>query len=613
MKTRKDYIDLLKKASDSYYNDEPVMTDEEFDNLRDEFEKQFPGDSFLKEVGSKVRSSFKVTKHEIPMGSLLKVNTESETLFWIEKYAQNKEFIWSEKIDGLSISLYYEKGEFKKAVTRGDGVEGEDVTENVRRMQFTKKLKFPFTGFVRGEIVLEKKDYETFFSDMKNPRNAAAGSVRRIDGQRCEHLKIFTYWIDGEYSKEEERFLKLKELNLKTPAFGIAQNISEIQKVWEKYESGVRDKTPYEIDGLCLYVNSVADQDELGIIDNRPRYARAYKFSPQSATSRIESVEWFVGRTGRVTPVAKITPVNVAGALITNISLHNVAEIERKGILINQIVHIERKGDVIPQITKVVGGGTPIVIPTVCPCCSTTLVRDEIFITCPNKSCPEQEVQSLLFWLKTLDIKGFGDKMVQKLYETNKVRKIKDFYTLSEKDISGLERSGEKLAQKLIKELHSKTSLEPEVFIKALGMEDFGEGVAKLLLEKHRFESIFSLAKEDLLLIHGIGDETAKKVVSGLRDNKSQIESLLKIVSLKEKTQGPLSGQTFCFTGFRDKEKESLIKSLGGSMKDTVNKTLNYLITKDLESGSSKIEKAKSNGVKVITLEELGTLLKDVN
>lgn len=612
-KTEKEYIKLLEQASDAYYNSEDtVMTDEEFDNLRDEFKALYPKSKYLKEVGAKSKqSSFKKVKHRIPMGSLLKTNTPEETKFFHEKYALSKEVCWSEKLDGLSISLLFEKGEFTQAITRGDGIEGEDVTENVRKMKFRKTLKSKYSGDIRAEIILPLDTFKKEFSDKANPRNAASGAVRRLDGERCEHLEVYCYYIDGDYKTEMERFDSIKSLGLDTPKHGLCKNFDEIQKVWERYEKKDREKAPYEIDGIVLFVNDVATQDELGIVDGRPRYARAYKFSAQSAVTEIEEVIWQVGRTGRITPVAKIRPVNVAGATISNVSLHNLAEIKRKNLQLNQVVYVERKGDVIPQITKSIGEGTQIEILKKCPSCDSRLVEEDIFLLCKNsKNCPEQEIQNLIFWITALDIKGFGDKMVRKLFEQGLVKSPSDFYSLKEEDIAGIERSGDRLAKKLITELHSKKEVEPELFIKAIGMEDFGEGVAKLILEKHRFQDLFSLTEEQLLDIHGIGEETAKKVVVGLKENKVKIKELLKIISLKEKKQGSLSGKSFCFTEVRDKELEKRIKEMGGVISDSVNKNLSYLIVKSLEGSSSKKEKAKKLNIPMVVITEIDKILE---
>lgn len=608
IKKESEYIKILKKASNDYYNEQPSMSDEEFDKIYDEFKKLYPKSKYFKTVGSEVSSNIKKVKHEILMGSLLKINNIEELNFWFNKYAEKNEIVWSEKVDGLSISLYYENGIFKQAVTRGDGSVGEDVTENIKKSNLLKKLRNNYTGFIRGEVFLTKKNFDKYFSDKINPRNAASGTLRRLDGERSEYLDIVCYWLNESFKNEKDRLDKIKSLGLQTPKYGLCKDLESIQKVWKNYEDGKRDSSDYEIDGICLYINSVKIQEELGIIDNRPRYARAYKFSPKEAITTLESVEWQVGRTGRITPVAKVIPVNVAGALITKVSLHNIAEIKRKNIKINSVVHIERKGDVIPQITKSVGGTKDIKLINKCPSCRSELVRDEIFLSCLNKECPKQNILSLLFWLKTLDIKGFGDKMVEKLFMTGKVLKIEDFYSLTEKDISSLERSGEVLSKKLIEELNSKRTIDPEIFIKGLGINGFGEGDSKLVLNKYSFNQLLDLDYESLLEIDGIGEETAKKAIEGLKDKKNEIRSLLKFITLKEKVDGKLSGKSYCFSGFRDKNLENKIKENGGTVTDSFNKNLSALIVKSEQESSSKIEKAKKNNIKIIELSKVDSI-----
>jgi DNA ligase (NAD+) len=612
-KTEQQYIQELKEASEAYYNsDETQMSDEAFDNLRDEFLKLYPKSDYLKEVGSKVKSTLKMVKHRIPMGSLLKINTPDELQFWHQKYGAGEPVLWSEKLDGLSISLFFKDGKFTQAITRGDGIEGEDVSENVRKMKFLKKLKSSYTGDVRAEIVLSKENYKKYFSEKANPRNAAAGTVRRLDGDRCEHLELFCYYLEGEFETELEKFEAIEKLGLKTPKYGVCKTEKEIQSLWEKYEKTLRQSGAYDIDGICLFTNSIAAQQELGIVDGRPRYARAYKFSSESAVSKVEDVVWQVGRTGQVTGVAKITPVNLAGAVISSVSLHNLAEIKRKNIQLGQVIVVERKGDVIPQITKTIGEGSELNIPTKCPSCQSKLVKEEIYLMCMNSNeCTAQRVGNLLFWMEVLDIKGFGEKMVQKLYEQGLVKDPSDFYSLKESDLSTLERSGEKLAKKLLQELHSKKEVEPDLFIKGIGMEDIGSSVSKLILQKHKFNDIFSLSEEDLLKIHGIGEETARKFVSGVKSNSDKIKKLMKIITLKEKKEGKFSGKSFCFTEVRDKALEQKLKDMGGTISDSVNKSLSYLIVKSASGTSSKIEKAKKNNVPIIEIANIDSLFQE--
>lgn len=604
-KSAKFYTEILDKASKDYYLNQPSMSDEDFDNLLEEFKKIYPNHDYFKKVGSKIiESNFIKTKHQIPMGSLMKINQKEELDQWFLKYAKKNPILWSEKIDGLSISLKFVDGSFTQAITRGDGEVGEDVTQNVNKMKFVKKLKQKFSGHIRGEIFLKKSDFENHLNHFANPRNASAGIVRRLDGEQSEFLSIYCYWIEGNFENESDRFKKIEELGLKTPNWGLCKNEDQIQSVWKDYEDKKRNDLDYEIDGICLYINDVSIQDELGIIDNRPRFARAYKFSPQSAVSKLLGINWQAGRTGRITPVAQIEPVNVAGAVISNVSLHNLAEINRLGIKKGSIIHVSRAGDVIPKITKALEGKGGLDIPHNCPACNHEVVREDIFLICPNVLCSAKRIESLLFWIKTLDVKGFGDKMIAKLYEKKLVLEIKDFYKLTDKDIADLDRSGEKIAQKLIKALHDKKEIEAPIFLKALGIEDFGESVAKLILDKYPFSKIFNLNTKDLTEIHGIGPETAQKVVSGLKERKKEIDNLLKVIKILEKSEGVLSGKSYCFSEFRDKNLEMKIKSNGGTISDSVNKGLTALIVKNKNGTSSKIEKAKKYGIEVWNLEE---------
>lgn len=291
-------VALIKYHKHLYYNETPEISDSAFDSLIKELKKLDPTHEELSKVGAKVSSKLKKVKHKIPMNSLEKVNTFDEVTEWFEKHI-NETILWSEKIDGLSLEVHFEKGEFTQAVTRGDGFIGEDVTHTAANIPFLKKLKKSYTGQIRGEVKLDKAIFEAHFKDKKNPRNAASGLLRRLDSEKSEFLSVKFYQIDLDVKTEEEKMIFIESLGLDTPAWGLCKNVKEIQKVWSLYQNQKREKLPYEIDGLVLTHNLISQQHELGSISNRPRFARAYKFESEGDGTILRKVIRQVGRTGK--------------------------------------------------------------------------------------------------------------------------------------------------------------------------------------------------------------------------------------------------------------------------------------------------------------------------
>lgn len=618
-KTAEEYVKVLKAADDAYYNKDEnsdLMSDAVYDTLKDEFLERFPEHEYSKEIGAVVKSSaFSKIQHEIPMGSQSKVNTLEELKDWVKKTKEKVgdfSFFVSEKLDGFSLALKY-KEKLEQAISRGDGVVGEDLTNNAKKIkEVPSKISVDKKTQVRGETILKKSVYEKHFSDKANPRNAAAGTIRRLDGERCEHLSYRAYdlLIEGEdFSTEEEKFKRLKDLGFKVPSHKLCKTIEEVQAFYESYEQKLRAQEDLEMDGLIVTVNEIKKQKTLGIISNKPRYSRAYKFSAQSGLTVIKEVVWQVGRTGRITPVAKTDPVKVAGVTISSVTLHNLSEIEKLGVKIGQTVEVLRAGDVIPKIVKVINEkGTKIKVPTACPVCGEKTSVGEIFLTCENSNCEAKLYHSLVHWVKSLDIKGFGQELVDRLQEEGLVGEPADFYKLTVDEVAGLERMGTKSAEKVLKELNSKKELSIPTFIKALGIAQISEKTIELLLPTHpSLEDILKSKEEELAKIHGIGEITAKLLLEGLRIRKDIIKNLLEFITLKKPkivVGGKLQGQSFCFTGVRDKNLEVTIVELGGKIASGVSSSLSYLVAKDPEENSSKLKKARELKIPIITLEQ---------
>lgn len=622
--SEKEYIDFLTEASEKYYNDgESIVSDQEFDRIYDEFKAKYPKSKYLKQVGAAASNLFKKVKHSIPMGSQSKVNTAEELKDWFDKSNEKvnkniKELFISEKVDGFSLSLTYNK-DFTQAITRGDGVTGEDVSQNVIKIpSVPKKIKLSQKITIRGEAVLFKKKFEELFKDKANPRNAAAGVIRRLDGERCEHLTFLAYdiLIDGkEVKSEKEKFELLKEMGFTTPKYTICKNLTEVNSLWEKYSSNLREASEYEMDGLIVCINDCSLQEVLGIIDQRPRFSRAYKFSSQLGQSTVLDIVFFAGRTGRITPVAQIEPIFLGGVTIQNLTLHNLSELKKLGVSKGCVIELKRAGDVIPKVERVVTkSATPLEIPSKCPSCGEKTVEEDKFLMCHNEDCDAKHYETLLHWVKTLEIKGFGEELVSQLNEAGLVASPVDFYKLTVETISSLDRRGEKSATKVLAELNSKRELEYPIFIKALGIINFSDKTAEMV-QPHfpTLDKLSSATAEELEKIHGVGEIVAKAIVKGLKQRKKTIAGLMKYITIKPytppKAGGKLKDKSFCFTGVRDKNLEKKIVELGGKIASGVSKELTYLVAKDPEENSSKLVKARSLDVKILTLTEASALV----
>lgn len=614
-KTAKEYLEVLTAADEAYYNSEEIiLSDKEYDALRDEFEAAYPDHKYFKTVGS-LNPAFEKVEHKIPMGSQSKVNSKEELEDWeksILKKIKKDKFLVSEKIDGFSLSLNYEKGKLVQGITRGDGTTGEDVTRNVQKIKGVPlELKEKITATFRGEAVLFLKDFKEKYSDKANPRNTATGIIRRLDGEGSENLNFLCYDILMDLD-ESEKFDKIEKLGFKTPKYFICEDLKAINKVWQDYENKKRDEAEYEIDGLVVAVNKKTNQDILGIINQRPRFSRAYKFSSQSGTSYVRKVNWFVGRTGRITPVAEVDPVKIAGVIISNVTLHNLSEIKKLGVGIDSKVSIKRAGDVIPKIELTMEKGSPIKIPSHCPSCQQKTEVQEIFLWCKNLDCPEQRFEFVLHWVKSLDIKGFGQELVRQLFDKGLLKAPSDFYELKLEDISTLEGRGDKSAKKVLDALNAKKKISLPLLLKGLGFEGISEKTVELIQETYpTLKDMKAADIKELEKIKGVGSITAKSFIKGLKDYSKEIDRLLKKLEL----EGPmnktseLAGKSFCFTGVRDKNMEKIIKEKGGEIASGVSKNLTYLVADDPDGTSSKIKKAKDLDIKIITLEDLKTIV----
>lgn len=621
MKKPEDYVEILRRYDFAYHTlGNPEVEDSVYDALKQEFLQLYPDHPYLKEIGAPVEISlegFKKAAHEIPMGSQNKASTESEFRTWANKSCVDGIFCVSEKLDGLSVSVTYWSGRLRQAITRGDGLTGYDITRNVMKMNIPKVLPVNITVTLRGEIILSKQNFQRFFSSQKNPRNAAVGLTKRLDGEGCEHLDILFYGISEgiNFTKEHQKFDYLnKTLKVKTP-FYKKTVLEDVVKIHEEYEQTKREVCNYEMDGLIVCVDDINRQLFLGETDRIPKYSIAYKFTSQSKSSVIKAINVQVGRTGNLTPVAVIDPVTIAGATITNVTLHNYAEIDRLNLKIGSEVEVKRSGDVIPKITRVLnfGNGDEVKVPTNCPVCDSKVVFNGIQAKCPNGNCPAKITRSLIHWLTTLDVMHFGERLVEQLEERGLLNDVSDFYKLKPEDIANIEGRGIVIAQKVLDELKAKKEMSLGQFLAALSIPTISDKTGKLLSSEFRnLENILNLREEDLVKVPGIAEISAKSIIKGIESKKDIIQKVKPFIVIKEvqKISSSLSGKTFCFTGVRpDKSLEEQIEAHGGKIISGVSKNLSYLVTNEA-STSGKSSKAKSLGIPVISMFDLENLLK---
>lgn len=612
---------LLRKYKDAYYNGTPLVSDAAYDALEDELRELDPQHALLASVGAPAAAvtSWEKARHAIPMGSLNKAVNEEEFRAWAtlcDKLGQKdklkaitNDLFVTEKLDGLSLAVTYDKGKLVDAITRGDGEIGERILSNARRMKgVPAKLAKPVSVTVRGEIILKISDMKKHFPGAANPRNQASGTSKRFDGVGSEHLTVLFYDLDGEDTKTEEaKFARLKALGLGVPNF-VATDLAGALAEHAAYSKTKRANLDYEIDGLVVRANDTHAQHMLGELGNRPRAATAYKFASQAKITKLVDIVWETGSSGRVSPVAVVDPVDLAGATVRRASLHNAGNVVELGIGIGDEVLVSRRNDVIPYIEEVVTHkGKPAKPPTKCATCKVALDKSGEYLVCRNISCQALVEGRIENWIDALGVLEWGDKLITQLVDAKLVKEPADLYKLQAKDIANLERRGMIIGQKVIDNLRAQLPLSLPKFLAALGIENFGLQTAKAIVSAG-FDSLDKVqaAKEsEIAAIPGVGPAKGKAVIEGLKKRKAEIGRLVAagITPVAKSASGPLAGKSFCFTGALSKprkEYEQLVEDKGGTLLNGVTKELNYLIMADPLSGSSKAQKAAKYGTQCI-------------
>ena len=659
VKRLKELANEIEKHNNLYHNlDKPIISDAKYDDLikeNNKLENKYP-DLILKNspnylIGSKVKSKFAKITHQSQMYSLSNAFSKNDILEFIKKTNKflnnpintNFKFLCEPKIDGLSLNLSYKNGKLISAATRGDGLIGENVTENIKKINdIPRKLNTNFPDFIeiRGEVFINKEDFQKINYNLKdsekfaNPRNAAAGSLRQLNASISHKrpLKFIAHGIGKcsiNYMTIQEYYQNLVIWNI--PISKLSKYCYSADDIMEQYKkiNNKRENIKFDIDGLVIKINDNATQKRLGYVGKNPRWAIALKFSAEKAYTSIEAIDFQVGRTGAITPVARLKPVNIGGVIVSNASLHNFDEINKKNINVTDIVEIERAGDVIPYVTKLIKkinkSNKKIIAPNTCPICNSKTARevDEAVIRCSNKyGCYSQKIGQLIHFIskKSLNIDGFGEKQIKQFFDLKFIKKYEDIFKLRnyKEKIINLEGWGEQSFNNLINSIENSKKITLERFIYSLGIRYIGEINSEILADD--FGDIKELIKsindiERLNNIDGLGPKAISSVIEYFSNNHnlSSLKNLQEILKINKKDKilknNYFNNKNLVFTGSlstlsRD-EAKYIAKKNGAKILSSVSKNTDYIILGD--KAGSKEQKARNLGIKILTEKEFIT------
>lgn len=639
-----------------YYNHSaPEISDAEFDALWDELTKLDPMNAVLHEVGPEPLPGTVKVEHMFPMRSLDKGTSDEDIMHFVNQSTfRGKRYLAQPKLDGSALSLEYIAGNLHRAATRGSGERGEDVTLNAKQVaNIPTRLNVSIDCHVRGEVVMPLSTFEAKYREVSpNPRNLCSGALRQKHGDgkaEASDLVFCAYDVkfpntspDAEY--DSDLLSWLQKAGIEPAPWQVFESDSlhsemiEYTGEWSKK----RAEYEFEIDGIVFKLDDLEQREHLGMTAHHPRWALAWKFPSQEATSVLLDVDWQTGRTGAVTPVARIAPQMVGGVTVENVTLHNVGEVERLGIKIGDKVKITRRGDVIPKIIENLGpssqsdlqgrfhadgtafngqvSSNPIQIPADCPACDRPLSMEGAFLRCSALECDARTARALTYWCRTLEMDGIGEKLIEALLDEGLVKSIADLYRLTHSQITQLDRMGDKSAYNVLDELAKTKSLNLSKFLHALGIERIGPEVATTISQ--HFSSLDKLLVwidegeiEELTVIDGIGDKVANIFREGISKRRLLIEELSNIISIQNEAKaasGILDGKSFCITGSMTKPRKEIalaIKNAGGKVVGSVSANLDVLIAG--EKAGSKLAKAQSLGLEIWAESDLFTKIAE--
>ena len=651
-------VSLLNKYSYDYYvEDNPQISDTEYDTLYKQLEKLEENhpeyileNSPTQRVGDRVLDEFEKITHKVPMLSLSNTFSTEDLRDFDARISKlvpdhSVEYICELKIDGLAISIKYENGRLASAATRGDGSVGEDVTENIKTIfSIPKVLKDNRTFEVRGEVYLPRKSFELLNSEREsnnevlfaNPRNAAAGSLRQLDSKITakRRLSAFIYSIVGDESivSQENALNTAKEYNLPVnPNFKLCKNIDEVID-YINYWTENKKNLPYDIDGIVIKVNSYSTQEEVGYTQKSPRWATAYKFPEEELATKLLDVELSVGRTGIITPVAILDPIVISGSTVSKASLHNKDIIDELDIHIGDMVVVKKAGEIIPKVVRVVRelrteGSTKYTMPNTCPSCGqqTYIKENDPFTRCKNPDCPDQNIRRIIHFASrdALNIEGLGDKVVTTLYEKGIIAHTIDLFSLEREKLISLDRMGEKSVDNLLNAIENSKQNSLDKVIFALGILNVGKKAGKILAEKYlNLTNLMNATLDELVNLDDVGQITAESILDYLSDenNIKFINDLIKVgmnpqYEVQEvNTDNIFAGKTVVLTGklvelTRNEAKEYLEK-YGAKVTGSVTSKTDLVIAG--EKAGSKLAKAEQLGIRVINEEEFANMVREV-
>lgn len=640
----------IRHHSDLYYNeDSPEISDYEYDMLMNrlkDLERRFPSlltkNSPTQIVGGTASNSFEEVNHEVPMQSLQDVFSYDDVEEFVNKvikeYGEDTEFVVETKIDGLSVSLEYVDGKLVRGSTRGNGIVGEDVTENLKTLdEIKEKLNKNITIEVRGEVYLARKQFDRLNDELAkqgkpllaNPRNAAAGTLRQLDTSLVKErkLSIFVFNVQKisgiEVTKHSEGLKLCKDVGIQTIEYSkVCKGVKEVLKAIEDIGKK-RDNLAYDIDGAVVKVNDLKLRETMGTTSKVPKWAVAYKYPPEEKETKVIDIKVQVGRTGQVTPMAIIEPVKIAGSTISKTTLHNFDYVKEKDIRVGDYVKIKKAGDVIPEVVSVVkekrtGKEEEYEIPKYCPVCSELLEKseDEVALRCTNSECDAQIYRAIVHFVsrECMDIDGMGDAAIDTLISKNYIKDVGDIYYLKYDEVKSLDRYADKSAKNLLAAIEKSKNNELDRLLFGLGMRHIGKKASKILATS--FDDIYQIQKasyDKILELEDFGPKMAESVVEFMNKSKTNVilkklqEAGVNLKGIKKelksnKLEGMLIAITGSFDGISRNDIVKMIEDNSGKSSSTVSKKTSLLIAG--ENAGSKLEKAEKNGVRVISFED---------
>jgi len=618
--------ELILTHKQKYYSGKATISDEKYDSLEDELRKICPESPVLRMIGTNELDKAVKIPHETKMLSLDKTYSVEDLKKWLGQHKAIGIF----KIDGSSCSLLYKNGELTIGKTRGDGKFGEDVTSKIIFIKdIPRHIESKDSFEVRGEVYCDQENFSNLVEDMErlglekptSLRNIVAGILGRKENiQLAKHLSFQAFDLIGEFGfqRETEKIQRLSKMGFKTPEIIDVDDVESILEETKKFmENG-----SYLIDGLVFVYDQISLQNQLGYTSHHPKFKLAFKFQGETKNTVIHSITWGVSRNGVLTPVAEVEPVELSGATISRVTLHNMGLVKNFELKSGDEIEIVRSGEVIPKFLRVIKSSQQkFKLPKVCPCCSSELVLEDIWLRCENQSCPEKIKEEILYYIQKTNIEDVSFKRLEEMIDKKIISSIPDLYKLVQKDLLKLDKVKEKLAEKIYQNIQKTNEQDLLQFLTALGIDGISQTKAEKIIEAGYFtiDAILAMTHDDLIRIDGFAEKSANDFIVSVKSKKSLISELQKAgVKIKKaksiKVSSLLHDKKFCITGELSRprsEIEKLIKSFGGAIVGSVSKNTSYLITNETSSESSKFVKARELKIPIISEEVFLKMLEE--